>query len=1673
MKQYIPISLRLLFLCAGMLTCTILPAQDPVWSDEFDGTQIDRSVWTYGTGGDGNGNGELQYYTAASENSYIESGNLVIEARKENYEGKQFTSARLETIGRFSFKYGSLEASIKLPDLANGLWPAFWMMGSDFGQVGWPHCGETDILEAGAKSAIDGGTANRTAIAATHWWHDEGTWSNWLQADHAEDTTLTTNFYEGYHTFRLDWTPTEMVISVDGVPHFTQDITDPNLSEFHNPNFILLNLAVGGYNFVEITDPAQITAPFPAKMYVDYVRLYANEHTQIYEAEEYARRNNFGVFTETTLVDENLNFGDPNNNIFLWNNMVSVNDTPAEGGAVLSYEVAPGDWWGMGIHSTDQNMKYYANGYLHFKCKTTSTGNITIGIASTAAAGGSVVLAAGGEEYGLVRDGQWHNVAIPLNKFSNVDFQTINQVFTASGTAPADTFGIAFDDIYWSESVPLPAPEFGNFGVYTETPANKDAGEFSFGVSGDLFLWENTLEALPTTAAEGNAALSFTSTGAGWFGMGLTGRTAFNLSAFDNPNGYFHFSMKTTSTVDFRVGMKSGTVNDIGQKWIWFRSGQDPYGFARDGQWHDITIPVSELSDVVDMLQVLQLFQLLGTSEISDIAVDNIYFSGGGEATDPGTGGTAVNRPPTAVITASATGGPAPLVVDFDASKSTDVNGDALTYQWNFGDGSTATGMTAQHTFTANGNYTVTLTVADSASTSSAEQYIFVNNTYGNIKSQKRGLGYGSHSEADMAAISQGISWWYNWFHQPDAQVQDMYQNYDVEFVPMAWNGGFNEQAMRDWLLAHPEAEYVLGWNEPNFLEQANMTPSQAAAEWPRLEAIADEFNLKIVSPAMNFCGNCVTENGTTYTDPIEYLDDFFAACTDCRVDAISIHAYMGHVSAVEWYVGLFKKYGKPIWMTEFANWENDPTLDEQKRYLVQAVDYMENDPDVERYAWFTGRHTGPPYIGLLDQQSGVLTELGQIYVNMPVHDPAYYHAVPGLIEAENYTVMSGVRPEPTEDENGFLNLSEIEAGDWIDFNVNAASGGTFDVDFRVASDSLGGTLNVLVDGVQQGSVNFGVTGGWQSWINVSTTVSIPAGNHVIRLEATQGVMNLNYFSVSPGGSQNAAPVAAFSASNPSGQVPHAVTFDASASSDPDSDPLSYSWDFGDGANGSGQTVSHTYNTAGSYTAVLTVSDGSLTDTEQTVITVTGTTGGNENLALNKPSSSSSTEGPYVAASGNDGNASSRWASEYSTTAWMMVDLQQSYSISRVVLNWERASAESYYVMVSDINSTPDPNSPDWTVISTQTGMADAARIDDLTGLSGSGRYIAMYGFNKLHPWGYSVWEFEVYGDTGTPPANEAPVADAGSDQTLASTATTATLDGSGSSDPDSGPSVLSYSWTQTAGPAVAIADASAATTSVSGLQAGNTYAFQLAVDDGAYNSTSAVSISVDAAPAGCGTSNLALSQPAAASSYEGPFTAGSAVDGDGGTRWGSGFTDNEWIRVDLGATYTVCEVVLTWETAYGSAYEIRLGATTDLASSAVIASVSNGDGGTDIVSTDQSASGRYIWMQGVTRALPYGYSLYQMEVYGGVATGTRMAPAPAPVNVALFPNPAEGQLTVFAEGYQAGDQIEVLTLLGEQLISEPLTAREQTLDVQRLQPGVYIFRLTGSQEKTIRFIKR
>jgi hypothetical protein len=246
---------------------------------------------------------------------------------------------------------------------------------------------------------------------------------------------------------------------------------------------------------------------------------------------------------------------------------------------------------------------------------------------------------------------------------------------------------------------------------------------------------------------------------------------------------------------------------------------------------------------------------------------------------------------------------------------------------------------------------------------------------------------------ADLTALAnggKGISWWYNWALVPDQGVGSAYTSLGVDFVPMQWGGSFTVSG--DLSKIPSTAGYLLAFNEPEDSHQSGLTPQQAAALWPQLQQIAQGHSppLKLVSPAVNYCGGTMPDGGPACneTSPFTWLDQFFAACTNCQVDAIAVHWYSCNASDIKNYIrgnpGM-AKYGKPIWLTEFAMLGGGcaTTAAAESTYMTAALQYLESEPAVARYAWFTGRSTSSPQLNLLGA-SGQLTALGQQYVTAP-----------------------------------------------------------------------------------------------------------------------------------------------------------------------------------------------------------------------------------------------------------------------------------------------------------------------------------------------------------------------------------------------------------------------------------------------------------------------------------------------------------------------------------------------------------------------------------------------------------------------------------------------------------------------------------------------------------------
>lgn len=250
------IALLSLMCCSNALAWTL------VWSDEFTASTIDTTKWGFDLGAGGWGNGELQTYT--NTNAYIQNGELVIKAVKTG--PTSYTSSRLKTQDKASWKYGKIQIRAKLP-YSQGLWPAFWMLGTNYPSVGWPYCGEIDIMELrGGGVGFDD-----TIYGTLHWWDEVGNHG----ASYGSSYTLPTPqfFYQAYHVFEIEWNATDMIWRLDGVQWFTTSINTnlwPTMEEFQKPFSMIMNVAVGG-NWPGRPNTSTV---WPQYMYVDYVRVY-------------------------------------------------------------------------------------------------------------------------------------------------------------------------------------------------------------------------------------------------------------------------------------------------------------------------------------------------------------------------------------------------------------------------------------------------------------------------------------------------------------------------------------------------------------------------------------------------------------------------------------------------------------------------------------------------------------------------------------------------------------------------------------------------------------------------------------------------------------------------------------------------------------------------------------------------------------------------------------------------------------------------------------------------------------------------------------------------------------------------------------------------------------------------------------------------------------------------------------------------------------------------------------------------------------------------------------------------------------------------------------------------------------------------------------------------------
>jgi beta-glucanase (GH16 family) len=275
---------------------------DLVWSDEFDASTLNTSDWTFeiGTGTNGWGNNELQYYT--DRNLYLKDGMLVIRAEEESFGGRSYTSSRIKTQRKKNFQYGRIDIRARMPE-GQGVWPALWMLGENINQVDWPYCGELDVMEM-----VGGGNGKDNRTVGTAHWNVGGLDASYSPKSFGNEKILPENLSASFHVYSIVWTSYRITWYVDDVQYHVMAIDNSaSLSAFQKQFFMIFNVAVGGK---WPGSPDSFTV-FPQRMVVDYIRVFQDENGStggqsgstypvpgLIEAEDY--NNMLGVQIETT-----------------------------------------------------------------------------------------------------------------------------------------------------------------------------------------------------------------------------------------------------------------------------------------------------------------------------------------------------------------------------------------------------------------------------------------------------------------------------------------------------------------------------------------------------------------------------------------------------------------------------------------------------------------------------------------------------------------------------------------------------------------------------------------------------------------------------------------------------------------------------------------------------------------------------------------------------------------------------------------------------------------------------------------------------------------------------------------------------------------------------------------------------------------------------------------------------------------------------------------------------------------------------------------------------------------------------------------------------------------------------------------------------------------------------
>ena len=390
-----------------------------------------------------------------------------------------------------------------------------------------------------------------------------------------------------------------------------------------------------------------------------------------------------------------------------------------------------------------------------------------------------------------------------------------------------------------------------------------------------------------------------------------------------------------------------------------------------------------------------------------------------------------------------------------------------------------------------------------------------------NAKSAKRGVSENQFQfKAQMEALAPGVSWYYNWGNTAGRYLAN--EDY-MEFVPMCWNRSYNADNIRTFVKEHPEVKYLLGFNEPNFTNQANMTPAAAAQQWPAVQALAKELGLELVAPALNYSPN------PPYQSPTQWMDEFVALVGKDAFDYLAVHSYGGFGVMKDLATTFHERYGKPVWVTEFCYWpeEGNPNStvapESQIASMIQSVEWLEKTEWIYRYAWFkavgnSSAATGPNY-GLLmagkAEDPRELSEQGKVFVYMSDFDESVFHPINTQVAASEFISQNGILLGSNTDASVDcpIEITRFNAGASVDYQFDVPAAADYKLVLRVGGQgepvrfdpSIG--VYAVKDGEEAGELaaprKFALPGTGSDYKTEEFTLKLQAGKQTIRLRDT------------------------------------------------------------------------------------------------------------------------------------------------------------------------------------------------------------------------------------------------------------------------------------------------------------------------------------------------------------------------------------------------------------------------------------------------------------------------------------------------------------------------------------------------------------------------------------------